>query len=217
VQGHAQKPKTGAAGEVISTSSFVGAEDGASFDGWDARHGWAKKMRSHLMFHERRWMPAALLCAVLAGCGQPTSRLNAPPQGYSEHRHHLDDTYTGMVDNALLSDASIADLHFVPHTTELNALGTERLSRLARLLRTYGGTVRYETYLTDKEVVEERIAHVRDFLETTGIDMSMIEVAVAQPGASHTRADEAIAAAERGMEASHQESSGGEEGMGSGR
>jgi len=96
--------------------------------------------------------------------------------------------FTYMVDNAIVSDMSIADLHFVPHTTELNSLGTLRLARMAQLVEAYGGLVRYATTIEDEEMVNERLAHVRDFLAAAGADMDRIEVAVAMPGSHHTSA-----------------------------
>ncbi len=139
----------------------------------------------------------ALSCMVLAGCGQPTEKFNLPP-GIADHPQKLQPFFTYMVDNAIVSDMSIADLHFVPHTTELNSLGTLRLARMAQLVEAYGGLVRYATTIQDEEMVSERIAHVRDFLAAAGADMDRIDVAVAMPGSHHTSAQEAVAGKQKG-------------------
>lgn len=156
----------------------------------------------------RRWILLPLICGLPAACTQPASRLNSPPQGDTPHRSEMQPAFTYMVDNAAISDLSITDIHFVPHTTELNSLGTARLSRIAMLIDPYGGTVRYAARLTDQAMVAERVEHVRDFLETTGVDMSRIEVTIALAGSHHTSATEAIEAAARGMAASHADGEG---------
>lgn len=153
-----------------------------------------------MLGNHRRWVVLLVICGVPLGCAQPTSRLNAPPQGESPHRSELQPFFTYMTDNATMSDLSITDIHFVAHTTELNSLGTARLSRIAKLIEPYGGTVRYATRSTEEEAVAERIEHVRDFLKTTGIDMSRVEVAVALAGADHTPAADALQARKKGAE-----------------
>jgi hypothetical protein len=140
-----------------------------------------------------------LICGVLSGCGEPTARLNAPPQGDSANRSELQPVFIYMTDNATMSDLSIADIHFVPHTTELNSLGTARLTRIAKLIESYGGTVRYEARAAGEEFVAQRIEHVRDFLTTTGIEMDKVDVVVAHAGSGRTLATEAMESTERGM------------------
>ena len=71
---------------------------------------------------------------------------------------------------------SIAEIHFVPHTRELSGTGIARLDRMAMMLDTYGGTVRYETDVTDEAFVQKRLDHVHEYLATTGCDMSRVEV-----------------------------------------
>jgi len=101
---------------------------------------------------------------------------------------------TYMVDNAILQDMSIADIHFVPHTSELSGTGIARLDRMAVLLDTYGGLVRYETYNTDAGFVRDRLDHVREYLETTGCDMSRVELKSAMSGGYGMSAEKALAA-----------------------
>ena len=89
-----------------------------------------------------------------------------------EPREH----FTYMVDNAMLHDMSVADIHFVPHTAELSGTGAARLNRMATLLDTYGGTVRYETFNTDEAFVKQRLDHVHEYIALTGCDMGRVQV-----------------------------------------
>ena len=144
------------------------------------------------------WLVCLVACCGLMGCVEPSERLNSPPQGQSDQPNALQPFFTYMVDNELLSDVSVADIHFVPHTTELNSLGTTRLTRMAAFLDIYGGTVRYTTRSTEEEFVDQRLTHLREFLATTGIDMSRVDVTVAMAGADHASAEHAIEAAKKG-------------------
>ncbi|MCP4251217.1 MAG: hypothetical protein GY778_29625 [bacterium] len=159
----------------------------------------------------RRLIGLLMICGISAGCGEPTERLNAPPQGQGAHRNEMQAFYAYMTDNATMSDSSLADIHFVPHTTELNSLGTARLTRMAQIMETYGGTVRYETRLTDEEMVDQRLVHVRDYLATTGIDLDRVEVLVAMAGSAYVDSEEAFDATKRGLTAGREDTSGGGE------
>ena len=159
-----------------------------------------------MLSHRHLSIASCALAVCLCGCPQPTERLNAPPQGTAEHTSEMRPFFTYMTDNATLSDMSVADIHFVPHTTELNSLGADRLSRIAQLIETYGGTVRYATRLQDEELVDQRLAHTRDFLAAAGADMERVEVIVAMAGADYMPADEAIEAKEKGMNSEFDES-----------
>lgn len=103
-----------------------------------------------------------------------------------------DDPFQHMKDNAMRHQASISDLHFVPNTTELNGLGVAYLDRLAKLHAPYGGTVRYATNSTDESFVATRLAHLTDYLEAAGADMSRFTVVAAMPGGRGMRADRAL-------------------------
>jgi hypothetical protein len=140
-----------------------------------------------------------LIVALAAGaCDNRFRRLNAPPQGESDHPSELQPFFNTMVCQAALSDMSVADIHFVAHSSELNGTGTYRLDRLAPLLETYGGTVRYDTSLTDSKLVQERIAHVREYLATTGIDTKRVDVQVMLPGGEGMSGKEAVKALQQG-------------------
>ncbi len=85
-------------------------------------------------------------------------------------RTHL----TNMVDNAILHDMSLADFHFVPHSTELSGSGVARLDRMALMLDTYGGVVRYEASTTDEKLIKERLDHVKEYLTLVGCSMEKV-------------------------------------------
>jgi hypothetical protein len=125
-----------------------------------------------------------LIALVAMGCNQPTERLNAPPQGPSQHPHQLQGPMAHEVDNALMYDLSVADIHFVPHTTQLSGLGVRRLNRYAELLAPYGGTIHLETTETDETLIADRIETVTTFLAKAGLDMAQVEV---KPGLTQGR------------------------------
>ena len=142
------------------------------------------------------------------GCGQPPNRLNAPPQGTSENPSALQDAFVYMVDNAMLEDLSMADIHFVPHSADLNGLGARRLERYAKLLQVYGGGIRFATNSTDKEMVDKRIESIEAYLATTGITMKRIKIARGLPGGEGMTAREAILAKNFNMPSGDQGKSG---------
>ncbi len=127
------------------------------------------------------------------GCEKQGQRLNAPPQGATDNPAALQEQLTYMNDNALLSDMSFGDVHFVPHTAELNGLGVRRLNRYAALLQQYGGTLRYDTDLDeDDELLVARMLHAAEYLQLAGLDSSRFEVELADPGGRGMRSEEAI-------------------------
>jgi len=134
------------------------------------------------------------LLIALSACTSPppAERLNAPPQGTTERPSRLQEPFVSMVDNAILHDMTVADLHFVPHTAELNGTGVARLDRMTYLLDVYGGIVRYETFEKDESLVAGRLAHVQEYLESTGCDMSRVSVKTMISGGRGMRASDAI-------------------------
>lgn len=114
-----------------------------------------------------------------------TKRMDEAKASYGRH-------LTYMVDNAILNDMSVADAHFVLHTSELNGIGAARLDRMARLLNTYGGRVRYETTSNDEAMVGERIQHVREYLALAGCKMDRVEVSVGRAGGHGMPGREAV-------------------------
>ena len=143
-----------------------------------------------------RWLSVICVSAVvLAGC-QPDipRRLNAPPQGYSEHPHFMQDSFEAMVDNATLADMSVADCHFAGPTDQLSGLGVWRLQKLSRMLQVYGGTLVYDTRLDDSRLVNSRLDRLRGYLASAGCDMDEVVVQVGMPSSRGMRATEAIEA-----------------------
>jgi hypothetical protein len=135
-------------------------------------------------------MAAVSLLAV--GCNTPGKRLNAPPHGQPYQTSDMQGTLTYMTDNALLADMTVSDMHFLPHRAQLTDLGQQRLSRLASLLDAYGGTIRFNTALTDGELITKRTDTIVDFLSEAGIDTTREVVKRDMPGGEGMQATEAI-------------------------
>lgn len=143
-------------------------------------------------------MSRLLLCTAAAAglfcgaCQEPAPRLNAPPHGTTENASELQAEYRHMVDNALLTDMAVSDIHFVPQRALLNALGEERLARLASLLELYGGTIHFSSNLTDSKLIDDRIDQVRNYLCEAGIDTTAEVVAPGLAGGRGMDAAQAV-------------------------
>ena len=128
----------------------------------------------------------AITCVGLGGLGcsnSPDARVNAPPHGDSETTSDLQGTLVYMNDNAMLADMNMSDMHFIPHRAMLTSLGEERLSRMAELMKAYGGELRYNTDLTaDDPLRGKRIASLVDFLNETGLKTTAPDVKLDAPG-----------------------------------
>lgn len=122
---------------------------------------------------------------------QQMAHMEKAKENYGQH---LDD----MVDNAILHDMSLADFHFVPHSSEISGTGADRLNRMAHLLNTYGGTVHYETSLTDTTLVNQRLDHVKEYLTVAGCDMDRVQVKTGLSGGRGMPARDAMKINERG-------------------
>ena len=139
----------------------------------------------------------SFLAFAAAGCnGQVRNATHFQTAKMEEGRNRFGAYRNNMVDNAILHDMSIADIHFIPHSIELSGTGVARLSRMASLLDTYGGIVRYETVLMDDDMIASRLKHVREFLDLTGCDMSRVELKVLLSGGRGMPASDAIQAEE---------------------
>ena len=103
-------------------------------------------------------------------CDEAGERYGETPVTLEEARWNAEARYQAMMDNALISDMSVADIHFVPHTTVLNSLGEQRLQRYADLLMYQGGTLYLETASQDEAKQKARIASVQEFLASAGIE-----------------------------------------------
>lgn len=127
------------------------------------------------------WSAAAgLLCTT--ACNSPSARLNAPPHGEPYETHEMQGTFTYMVDNALLADMTVSDMHFLPHRAQLSDLGMERLNRLASLIEAYGGTIRFNSDLEDRALIDQRLTTVCEYLAEAGMDTTSEIVKEDMPG-----------------------------------
>jgi hypothetical protein len=87
---------------------------------------------------------------------------------------------------------TMGDMHFLPHRAQLNDLGTRRLSRLVSLMDAYGGTIRLNTELTDKDLIARRSDTIMDFLAQAGIDTTREVLVQEMPGGRGMPATEAV-------------------------
>ncbi|HNQ21912.1 MAG TPA: hypothetical protein PKK06_02345 [Phycisphaerae bacterium] len=141
---------------------------------------------------------AAGFALTLVACRKTRSPEGLYFQSADEARGKLSPSFKYMTDNAAMHDLSVADFHFVPHTSELSGVGIARLNRLSALLKVYGGTLRYETFADDDALVAQRLTHVRDYLAGAGCDMEQVKVEAALSGGRGMSAEEAIEIMERG-------------------
>lgn len=139
---------------------------------------------------------------ALLMAGTACSKIPNATQQYSEWMNESREAGTpwldDMADNATLHDMAVADFHFVPHSAEISGTGEARLDRMAPMLSHYGGTVRYETSSTDKALVDQRIAHVKEYLKLAGCDMAKVKVESMISGGRGMPAERAMKIAEKG-------------------
>ncbi len=141
------------------------------------------------------WMCATAVilvsAAYLSGCASAGDRLNAPPQGQTDHPSELQDNYVRMADNALLNERSISAVHFVPGSVELNSLGVRRLNRYATLLKVYGGQLHYDGLDDEESFAKQRIEHIKDYLVASGVGPDNFSVDWGIAGGNDMRGSEA--------------------------
>jgi len=144
---------------------------------------------------------AGLGIAVIFGCcadgspcvdGSPHDQMNSPPQGTAPTSGRLQENYVAMTDNALLMDASMSPVHFVPRTAELNSLGVRRLTRISEILKIYGGAVYYDGTDPERDLRKDRVEKIRSFLVSCGLDASRFKTEQGFAGGAGTDAEEAI-------------------------
>ncbi len=157
-----------------------------------------------------KWVPVlALVCVVLAaGCAQPPQRLNSPPQGDTIHRSPLQEPYAAMVDNSVLADMTVADIHFAGATAQLSGTGEYRLEKLAQACKVYGGQVRYDTQLQDEQLVQARLKRVEQYLAAAGCDMDKCSVKVGMAATANMPVAQAVKAQQAGLGESNGTSNG---------
>lgn len=137
--------------------------------------------------------------AALA-CQQPeeTSTINTPPTDPAESRRELAQFFAYHQDQGMVSDRSLADIHFIPGSTHLSGTGEARLARYAELFSDSGGTLTYDTRIKDSSLVNGRLDAARKFLAQYNVGGPQIQVALGMPGgrgmsAFETSAGQAVA------------------------
>jgi len=142
------------------------------------------------------------ICAGLCGVGfiigvgcerKQQTQMNAPPQGYAPENPASSDYYAYHNDQGMMADMSIADIHFVPHSADLSGTGVARLERYAELLANSGGTLNYDTTLTDSMLVERRMSTARTYLSKCMANSQRVDIVLGMPGGPGMRAKESIA------------------------
>ena len=102
-----------------------------------------------------------------------------------------------MINNGVMADMSLAEFHFMPHSMELSGNGVARLDRMAVMLDTYGGNVRYAAAMGDDELVSQRIGKVREYLAMTGCNLDGVTIEPGLPGGSGVSSRRALAKQEK--------------------
>lgn len=133
-----------------------------------------------------------MVTVVLVGCASPSPRLNAPPHGNAQDDSTLRGMYVYMADNAILSDMTVSDLHFVPNRPMLNSLGQERVQRLAGLIDAYGGVIHFNSDATDAALLKDRTQAILTCLAEAGVDARPELVRADMPADSGMNATEVL-------------------------
>lgn len=138
---------------------------------------------------------------VLAGChGDCRTATQQNMDRMDREQAAPRDYLANQVDNAILHDMSLADFHFIPHSKELSGSGVARLDRMALMLDTYGGTVRYETALTDKALIKGRLDNVKEYLTLVGVSMEKVALTTALSGGRGGVVRDALVAQDKAKE-----------------
>ncbi len=145
----------------------------------------------------RAGVPAFAVVFLLAGCNQVGERFIETNVSFHSAREIMEERLVAMADNAMLHDMAMAEIHFVPHRTELNTLGEQRLERYAQLLSDSGGTLSFQSSSTDSEFNEARVASITRFLAESGIAQERIIAQVGLRKSKGMGAEEAIQVMER--------------------
>lgn len=137
-----------------------------------------------------------VLLSALVGCESESHvQANAPPQGYAPEHPRITHYFVYHNDQGMMADLSIADMHYIPHTTELSGAGEARLGRYAELLAMSGGTIHYDTLITDEKLTGARLAVAKAFLADTVPGARPIDVVLGGARGPGMRAQEAAAGA----------------------
>ncbi|MBK8270333.1 MAG: hypothetical protein IPK83_19370 [Planctomycetes bacterium] len=137
----------------------------------------------------------ALILALCFACNQntQTTSMNGPQMEESPPQPEMAEYFANHNDQGMISDMSIADIHFIPHTPNLSGAGEARLERYAELLATTGGTLCYDTRMDNKELLDARLAMAREFLAHAVPGKNEVRVELGMAGGRGMTASEAIA------------------------
>ncbi|MCG3136435.1 MAG: hypothetical protein HJJLKODD_00268 [Phycisphaerae bacterium] len=133
-----------------------------------------------------------VLIIAAAGCNAQNEGMMAAQELSSEATVNQQAFRDAQVDNAMLNDMAIADIHFLPHSSELNSLGEQRLLRYVELLGDRGGQLNLETQSNDEVFNKARMEKAAEFLATAGVDRERMQVMIGTRQGSGMRATEAI-------------------------
>ena len=134
-------------------------------------------------------------CIALGAACERTeqTQMNAPPQGYAPGHPPMTDYFAYHNDQGMIADMSIADIHFIPHSSDLSGTGVARLERYAELLATSGGTLNYDTGLTDSMLVDRRMQTAEAYLAKCMADGKRVDIVLGMSGGPGMSAKESIA------------------------
>lgn len=131
---------------------------------------------------------------ISVGCERKQqTQMNAPPQGYAPESPASSDYYAYHNDQGMMADMSIADIHFIPHSSDLSGTGVARLERYAELLANSGGTLNYDTNLSDSMLIERRMSTAQTYLAKCMSNSKRVDIVLGMPGGPGMRAKESIA------------------------
>lgn len=151
--------------------------------------------------HSKLNLTLGSLAIILAtgACNKPLTTPDGREWTTQQVRADLDRFWNAMTDSAITRDMSMADIHFVAHTSHVNTTGASRLDRLAPILETYGGLVRYDTALIDDEMIASRIESLHEYLTTAGVDMKNVEIKRMLSGGRTITGAEGVPVQQRGI------------------
>ncbi len=112
---------------------------------------------------------------LVSGCGYD-KRASEPLSTPGSVEWPTDTSFRTQAENAVLTSMTVADIHFLPYSSELNSLGRARLTAIAENLELHGGEVVVDTRQSDELTRLERLESVRRFLVVQGLDSERLAI-----------------------------------------
>ena len=138
-----------------------------------------------------------VLVAAFCGCSEPPSNLDA----YGNLNTWLVKTVQDDgVRNAIIAQHTLYPYHFVPHSEDLNSLGTIDLGVLAQHYRDYPGSLNIRRGNASDELYAVRIEAVREMLTLAGVDVERVGISDALPGGDGMPSERVLKILERSYE-----------------